>query len=189
MVHKGLLRVFRERERAEVLALAELESARSVIDVGCGAGFYALTAKAMGRYVCAVDATSAMLEGLSGRVDEMLLADVEEDLPLGRTFDRVICAGVLDFTMSPARALANLASLVAPGGRIVVSIPRVSAGGTFYRFEKWVRGMRVNLFTEQWVRETSAECDLLVADLRHPLPSNMAVCLVPRGERASDAPS
>jgi SAM-dependent methyltransferase len=175
LVSRGLLGPLRRRERAAVLQLAAFDDPlHSVIDVGAGNGFYARKAKQAGLYVCATDAVDAMTEGLRGAVDAVLVADIET-LSSPRTYDRVICAGVLDFVALPDLAMKNLASLVAPGGRLVLLVSCRSFGGLLYRLEKLFIGVRVNLFEKQWLIEHAARHGLTLRAYLRPLPWNAAL--------------
>jgi 2-polyprenyl-3-methyl-5-hydroxy-6-metoxy-1,4-benzoquinol methylase len=174
-VERGpLLRILRRRERGIVLELAELAPGLTLADVGCGNGFYALEGKRRGLRVCAIDAVPEMLAALAGHVDDVHQRDVE-DLDRVGAFDRVICAGVLDFVVDPERAFDNVCRLVAPRGRLVVLAPSAGAGGWVYRAEKRLAGLRVNLFERSWFESRSARNGLRVVAVRRPLPGNMAV--------------
>ncbi len=177
-VERGpLLRVMRRRERGIVLELAELVPGLTLADVGCGNGYYALEGKRRGLRVCAIDAVPEMLAALAGSVEHVLQRDVED---LGRMgpFDRVICAGVLDFVVDPERAFGNVCRLVAPRGRLVVLAPSAGVGGWLYRAEKRLAGLRVNLFERGWLESHSARHGLRVVAVRRPLPVNFAVAAV-----------
>jgi len=100
----------------------------AVLDAGCGPGALALPAAALGASVTAVDASAAMLavartraqgmqiEFLLGRIgDPALLAD--------RRFDLVLCSSVLEYMDDLDAALAWLRLRLAPGGRLLVSMP------------------------------------------------------------------
>lgn len=176
-VQRGLLAPLRRRERRIVLELACLEPGLTLADVGCGAGFYALEAKRRGLAVCAVDAAPEMVAAVASHVEHASLGDVES-LKIARTFDRVICAGVLDFVCDPQRALANLARLVDKGGRLVLLTPCAGVGGWLYRLEKRLAGLRVNLFEPDWLRAQLARHGLRVEELRRPLPGNLALAAV-----------
>jgi 2-polyprenyl-3-methyl-5-hydroxy-6-metoxy-1,4-benzoquinol methylase len=171
-VARGPLSTLRQRERGMVLELAHLLPGLSLADVGCGSGYYALEAKRRGLRVCAIDAVPEMLAQLDGHVDELRLGDLEA-LPAWRTFDRVICAGVLDFVANVEQAFANLCALVAPGGWLVVLAPCAGPGGWLYRAEKALFGLRVNLFEPDWLREHAQRYGLRPTELRRPLPGNL----------------
>ena len=157
-----------------MLEFARLAPGLSLADVGCGTGFYALEAKRVGMRVCAIDVVPEMLAELQGIVDEVKVRDVESLADSG-PFDRVICAGVLDFVADPACAFRNLCGLVAAGGRLVVLAPRMGPGGWLYRVEKFCVGLRVNLFDVEWLISRASENGLRVAQMRTPLPGNIVL--------------
>lgn len=174
-VSRGILVHFRNRERSKVLELLNLEAPNlNVIDVGCGAGFYSLTAKNFGSTVHAVDMSPGMLKKLEGRVDKISNWDIET-MPTDLKYDRVVCAGVLDFVQKPEVAFANLCKLVNQDGKLVILCPRQGLGGLFYRVEKYFFGMRINLFSEAWLSEQASHHGLKLTKVVYPLPTNMAV--------------
>ncbi len=175
-VSAGLLSVLRERERRAVLEGLALEPGRTLIDVGCGGGFYALAAKGAGLEVTALDALAEMVDGLRGRVDRAVVGDVESLDGLGR-YDRVVCAGVLEFVLDPGSAFSNLARLVAPGGRLVLLVPSGVGGRVIYRIEKRLAGFRVNVFAMRWLEERGREAGLTPRSSVRPLPTNLVMTL------------
>jgi len=174
-VSKGVLRIPRELERKAVLDLAQLNvPGGTLIDVGCGAGFYSLLAKQAGMKVHSVDMSPGMVRRLEGLVDRAEVADIET-LPTATKYDRVICAGVLDFVLKPEMAFSNLCQLVSPGGRLIVLCPRKGLGGLFYRVEKFFFGIRINLYTKEWLSQVASRHGLTLSNYTHPLPTNMAL--------------
>ncbi|MGE0616363.1 MAG: lysylphosphatidylglycerol synthase domain-containing protein [Bacteriovoracia bacterium] len=179
-VERGLLAKFRARERGMVLGYADLYGKydaikkKTMIDVGCGGGVYALEAKRAGMRVCATDFAPGMVERIRPRVDEAYVSDIES-LPVTKQYDVVVCAGVLDFVLDPTKAFGNLCQLVAPGGRLVVMVPHHSLGGLIYRVEKFFAKMKVNLYSVKWMREQARHHGLELVSYAHPLPTNVAV--------------
>ncbi len=176
IVSRGPLRHLRQRERDAVLHLAGLEdpSKRTVIDVGCGGGFYSRAAKRAGKWVHAVDAAPAMVERVGPHVDVAEVADIETFAP-PRTYDVVICCGVLDFVAHPEQAFDNLCRLCAPGGRLVVLLPRAGAGSLLYLLEKRLSGLGVNIYRREWLMHVARRRGLELTAHRQPLPFNMAL--------------
>lgn len=171
----GALRFFRQRENASVVRLAQFESpARSVIDVGCGVGFYSLCAKNAGMYVCAVDVCEGAVEKVRPFVDETHLADIE-DLKLDRQFDIVVCAGALESVSNPRLALRNLIGLVAPGGRLVLQVPMAGWVSQLYRMEKRLFGLQVRSFTERWFIRRCRSMGLVLNAIERPLPFGFTI--------------
>ena len=175
-VERGLLKPLRDRERAAVLRFAALSAPGTMLDVGCGQGFYAMEAKQRGMNVCAIDPIPGMLVALASEVDEVQLGDIET-FRSDREYDRVICAGVLDFVIDPERAFLNLCRLVAPSGRLVLLVPRRGIGGLLYRFEKLTAGFRINFFDLGWFEQLAVRTRLRVVECSNPLPTNLAILL------------
>ena len=176
VVSGGILSLPRRIERKAVLDLCDIPSRGSrFLDVGCGAGFYSLQAKALGKTVTAVDSSPGMVKSVSTRVDRAYVTDLEST-PFDEQYDLVVCAGVLDFVLDPARAFLNLAGAVAPGGRLVTLGPRKGLGGLFYRLEKLCFGFRINLFTLKWYEDVAAQAGLRITRYLKPLPTNLAIC-------------
>jgi 2-polyprenyl-3-methyl-5-hydroxy-6-metoxy-1,4-benzoquinol methylase len=94
-----------------------------VLDLGCSSGLLSERVRAMGHRVTGVD-REVFPETLE-RVDEFAVADLEEGIPaeVGTGFDVVIAADVLEHVRHPERLLDDISRILAPGGRLVVSVP------------------------------------------------------------------
>src|SRR5664280_320438 len=186
-VARGPLQYFRHRESSAILGLANFgrPGTRTMIDVGCGGGAYAMAAKAAGMHVTATDISSRMIAAVRNKVDESFISDLDS-LEENRKFDIVVCSGVLDFVLSPATAFRNLCSLVDERSCLVVLVPRAGWAGFIYRLEKRILGnMHVNLYQSAWFAAHARQHGLCLTDERHPLPINMVL----RFERRSPRPT
>jgi SAM-dependent methyltransferase len=104
--------------RAEASRAAEDFGRFRLLDVGCGAKPYEpLFAQFAGEYVGVdVDNPAARLEG------------AVESLPVeDGSFQVVLCTQVLEHAADPARAVAEMSRVTAPGGRVLVSTHGVQA--------------------------------------------------------------
>jgi malonyl-CoA O-methyltransferase len=113
-----------------------------IVDVGCGTGRHTLRLAGRGARVVGVDFSDGMLgrarekEGAAG---VQWVAHDLTDLPLpfaARSFDRVLCALVVDHIAELTGFFAELARLCRPDGRIVVTVmhPAMMLKGTQARF-------------------------------------------------------
>lgn len=93
---------------------------RRVLDAGSGDG-QVLGPFAGEARIVAMDFTSAMAARAARRGLVAVRADVTRPPFRARSFDDVLCAEVLTQVDRPAEAVAGLATLVRPGGRIVLS--------------------------------------------------------------------
>ncbi|MFT3914745.1 MAG: methyltransferase domain-containing protein [Anaeromyxobacteraceae bacterium] len=112
---------------ARLVALAGGPGAR-VADLGAGTGHLALPLAAAGLRVTAVEPARAMLDGLSdaaaraGLAVEAVHAAAEDTGLPARTFSLALLADAAQW-VDPPRAGAELARLLAPGGRVAFVVP------------------------------------------------------------------
>lgn len=102
--------------------LAGLQPGRA-LDAACGTGRQAAALAELGHQVVGIDASRAMLERAQARVPaaEFRIGDLAA-LPLeDGSVDLAVCSLALTHLDDPAPALAELARVVRPGGRIVLS--------------------------------------------------------------------
>ncbi len=96
----------------------------AVLDLGCGTGSLALLAAESGHHVTAVDLSPRMTERartkLAGTGAEVLLGDAAAPPVGGRRFDVVLVRHVLWALPDPDAVLRHWASLLRPGGRLVL---------------------------------------------------------------------
>ena len=108
--------------QAAVAAL-QLRAGERVLDVGCGTGNAALVAAAAGAAVTGADTSPRLLDVARERVPggEFVLADAVE-LPFADgAFDAAVSVFGVIFARPAERAVAELARVVRPGGRVVIT--------------------------------------------------------------------
>lgn len=119
------------------LDLFGIEPGQHVLDMGCGGGRHAFAVLRRGARVVAFDASRDELDGVRTMAAAMAAAGevpaggellcVEGDalaLPFDdASFDRIIAAEVLEHIPDDRGAIAELVRVLAPGGRIAVTVP------------------------------------------------------------------
>jgi len=98
------------------------------IDVGCGSGVFTRLLAERGASALGVDGAAAMVAaaergGNAGGALRYRRAAVEDLRGLSERFDGVLCLSVVEYVDDPDAAFADFASLLVPGGRLVVSVP------------------------------------------------------------------
>jgi cyclopropane fatty-acyl-phospholipid synthase-like methyltransferase len=127
----------------------------SLIDLGSGAGFYARAFLAEGANpVFAVDRSAAMLSQLPDEVTK-ICADVEQ-VELESRFQRLVCAGLLEFLSDPARFLKRLEAFAVADAELYLLFPSSGFGGLLYRFFHQSHGISPRLFSEKHLRSLLA---------------------------------
>jgi GT2 family glycosyltransferase/ubiquinone/menaquinone biosynthesis C-methylase UbiE len=113
--------------------LAELvpTRARSVLEVGCGAGLLGgyLRDTSPGRTVWGVEIMEDVARQAEARLDGVVVGDLQvmEELPFADgTFDCVTFGDVLEHLVNPETVLRRLARYLSPEGEVVCCVPCVS---------------------------------------------------------------
>jgi len=98
---------------------------RRVLDLGCADGYVAERLRASGHHVTGVDVEAR--PGVKERVDRLVVADLDGGLPLevldAEPYGVVLAADVLEHVRDPEGVLRQLHDVLAPGGRLLVSVP------------------------------------------------------------------
>ena len=177
-----------ERNSLTVLATHVPPGARA-LDLGCGSG-------ALGRFLAS--GGDRVIDGLTINPDEASLAarhyrHIEvadlETCDLTRLFapggyDAIVCADVLEHIRHPERVLSACRTLLAPGGRVLLSIPNTGYAGLIaelmvgefrYRPEGLLDETHLRFFTRQTLmRFLAAEGWVVIGieTIERPLPDS-----------------
>src|SRR5262249_30314497 len=115
-----------EFARPELLALVP-RSARTVLDIGCGAGRLGEAIKArQPAEGTGVEMNERAARVAQSRLDRVVVGNVEGevDFPPG-SFDAVVCGDVLEHLLDPEGLLRRIRKWLRSDGRLVASIPNV----------------------------------------------------------------
>ena len=146
----------------------------SVLDYGCGTGRTAIDLLSRGCRVTAYDPSRAML-GVAAERARQLGHDAEfvsETGSLaGRVWPVVTCVGVLDYYPDPTTHLRGLMRYLAPGGRIVVSVPNAESPlGWLYASRGLVAALPVTLRSARSLEQAAVRAGLTAGVVRHAFP-------------------
>jgi len=110
-----------------VVDAAAIERGDRVVDVGTGTGNAALLAATRGAIVAGIDPSARLVavareRATAGGLDAAFVTATAADMPLGdAAADVVMSVFAVIFAPDPAAAVAEMARITAPGGRIVLS--------------------------------------------------------------------
>jgi 2-polyprenyl-3-methyl-5-hydroxy-6-metoxy-1,4-benzoquinol methylase len=107
----------------ELLADEDL-SGRSVLDVGCGTGWFSQRAAARGARVTSLDIGVRLLAEARRKCSMHPVAADACLLPFAdATFDVVVSSECIEHTLDPERALREILRVARPNGPVVVTVP------------------------------------------------------------------
>lgn len=182
----------------QVLDLAESAASagggRRVLDVGCWTGEVGRILVERGCTVTGIEIDEDAAALAAKVLDRVVVADLDAT-PLTEivepgSFDVVIFADVLEHLIDPRRALEQARDLLAPGGRVVVSIPNVTHGSVRLallqgRWQTTETGLldrtHIKFYSREGMLELFAEAGYVVEDLRGTTadPLNVEVSIDP----------
>jgi SAM-dependent methyltransferase len=131
------------RESLMLRSLLPMVPGPRVLNVGCGAGSLTLAMLERGLEVSSVDASEAFVARLAAEVSArhpgadfpVVTADAHH-LPFAdSSFDGVTCGEVLEHLDDDARAAAEIARVLRPGGLLVATVP--AGPGRFDWVDEW----------------------------------------------------
>jgi 2-polyprenyl-3-methyl-5-hydroxy-6-metoxy-1,4-benzoquinol methylase len=117
---------------------------RATLEIGCGRGGFAASLCRRGAKVTACDFSSTALElaraEFNGLDVEWILADIQKLPFLDSSFDTVISCETIEHVPSPSKAVAELARVLHPGGRLILTTPNYLGSLGLYRAYLRLRG-------------------------------------------------
>jgi len=170
--------------RTEIAPLLPPRAAR-VLDVGCGAGATLAWLKQTGRceFAVGIEMMESAADIARARIDELHVGDATQ--LVGTTFaphsfDLVLCLDVLEHLVDPWAFVATLRRLLAPGGRVIASLPNVRhlrvvlplllAGRWRYEASGILDRTHLRFFTRESALELMSGGGLRVTQWRRRLP-------------------
>jgi len=147
----------------------------TILEAGSGSGRFTQVLLDTGANIVSFDYSEAVFANAAnnGDADRLTLfrGDIFNIPFTPRSFDRVVCLGVLQHTPDPARAFASLISMVRPGGHIVVDVYRLAPVSVLHP-KYFLRPLR-------WFIKDDALFDLVKRVVPVLLPVKAAVRRIP----------
>lgn len=147
------------RDRELALELVEPRDGERILEVGCGYGWISRVLRDAARIGwVGVDASLGMVRqarfSLDGALAAACAADAR-DLPFAdRSFDKILCSGVLMHVADEFRALQEMTRVLRPGGKLVVSMNNAFS---LLSFPAWVINLRREGYVQKFHRPGTYE--------------------------------
>jgi 2-polyprenyl-3-methyl-5-hydroxy-6-metoxy-1,4-benzoquinol methylase len=167
---RGVWAYLRNRESLAVMKAIAPFSSMACLDLGCGAGFYTSRLVSCNPAITvAVDFSMNMLKELSEPRVKRVMGSVE-NIKFNMGFDRIICAGVIEFLPEINNFLANLKELLKDSGKAVLLLPRKGILGNIYKAYHWSHGITVTLYELDQLRNQLQNHRFKVEIIYSPTP-------------------
>jgi 2-polyprenyl-3-methyl-5-hydroxy-6-metoxy-1,4-benzoquinol methylase len=167
MTSSGILGFTRRKERKSVLRMLSPKSGDLILDAGCGSGFYSIPMKELGANVLGIDVSAGMAAAARACGVDAIAADLAS-MSLRAKFDKILCAGVLEFCEDPMGIVENLCSHLKEDGHLVLLAPKRSPLGILYKLYHLSHGLKVNLFSMEDVENIIEEAGLKAISKEEP---------------------
>lgn len=110
-----------------ILAKVGSGKGRRLLDVGAAQGVLAQRFTEMGYEVTCIEGDRELAEQARAKCRELIVADLDGPLPqLAGRYDVIVYGDILEHLKNPLAVFRGLNQYVAPGGKIIVSVPNVA---------------------------------------------------------------
>lgn len=165
----GFWQFVRKYEARCVCEMIGEPTGMSFLDLGAGAGYYAKLFARMGATsVDAVDLSEKMIRVLPRDIHG-IVGDIAA-CNLGRQYERIVCAGALEFVDDPWAVFSNAYRHAKPRARFVTLVPHNSFVGRLYQEFHRRHGLFIRVFSASTIKQLGAETGWTLENLRTRLP-------------------
>lgn len=113
-----------------LVVLEDYKNPGSLLDLGCGCGFFLKEARERGWQVSGVDPSKKSIAYARSLIGDNAVSGTLDDVPTDRRFDAITLINVLDHMVDPFRQLQKVQDLLAPEGILYLRFPN----GSFHSF-------------------------------------------------------
>jgi glycosyltransferase involved in cell wall biosynthesis len=125
-----------DSSHGRISAMFGTRAPSKILDLGCSSGLLSERLREMGHHVTGVDLNE--LGSIRDRTDAFFCADLNDGIPseVGRGFDIVLMADVLEHLVNPGALLTQVRDVLAPDGTAILCVPNM--GHWYPRFRSTV---------------------------------------------------
>lgn len=166
------------RNNAHSYAVTMVGWNKRVLELGAAGGDVTQFLRGRGCDVTAVEYDPEALEDLSQIANRVIIGDLNDAATLDGiegSFDAIVAGDVIEHLLEPQRVVNQLARKLAPGGRLVVSLPHIAHADIRLallqgRFDYSPLGLldetHIRFFTLDTIKKLMTNAGLLIVDMR-----------------------
>jgi SAM-dependent methyltransferase len=132
VVYPDLAFLFSQLEEVTIRKV-DAKDGEEILDVGCGRATDAMLLAERSGKCFGVEPSENMIMHALGQINQngthvVLLRGIGEHLPIrDGSFDKVVCKGALDHFASPSKAVEEMARVVKPEGKVVITVANLES--------------------------------------------------------------
>jgi len=139
--------IIRNKESKEVVNLLGNIKNKNILDVGSGSGYYSrLLIKKNAKKVYALDGSKKILKNINTK-GVIKINQNAENFKIKNKFDRVVCAGLLEFVGSAEKVLINIKKYSKKNCKLVILYPNDNFLAKLYKIYHLKNNIRIKLFS------------------------------------------
>ena len=176
---KGIWELLRNLESTAVIKAMNSIQGKKCLELGCGAGFYTkILAKGNPSLLVAVDISENMLNELNIPGVKRIRADIE-NIKFKVKFDRVFCAGAIEFLPDIKIFISNLKSILSVSGKAVLLLPKKGLFGWIYRVFHRSHSIQVAIYSCEEIKSILVSNNLKIESQYSPTPMTRVLVISP----------
>ena len=142
---RGILSYLVNKETQILIKNLDPNPNELILDAGCGSGFYSKLIFDKGARVAGIDISKNMIKEYRANKFIGVVGNLEY-LPFSIKFDKILCAGALEFVSNPNKTIREFNSVLKNNGILVLLYPRFNLFGILYYLYHRTHGIKINLF-------------------------------------------
>ena len=124
-----------------------------IADVGSGSGYYSkIIIKKKPKEIYAIDNSAEMLKQIKEKKIKKIKQNSER-LTINKKFDKIICAGLLEFNINPLKTLKNINKISKNKAILVLLCPKNNLFGKLYRNFHLNNNIKIKLFSNLEIKK------------------------------------
>ena len=173
--NSGFWSILRESEKKAIERALNPFSGMACLELGSGSGFYThLLANSYPSRLVAVDFSYAMLCAMNISGVLKIQSDIQS-VSFRISFDRILCAGALEFLPNPNPFFNNIRCLLSQEGLLILLIPSKGLMGKMYKWFHSAHNININLFDRKTLKNLLKKYELKINSIEKPTPMTYVV--------------
>ena len=143
---KGVLGYLVSRQMKMIINKLNPEKKDFILDAGCGSGFYSKIISYFNSKIFGIDLSENMIKIYNSNGFNGVVGNIE-NLPFKKRFNKVLCAGALEFVIDPNKTINSFNNVLKDNGEFILLYPRFNLFGLLYKIYHLMHNVKINLFS------------------------------------------